>query len=143
MKKNFSIYLFLTILITSFITGCSNDENNEDLNSSIIGKWQLVSVSPKEIAEDYDECEFEGYIEFESSGTYSDHRPCGVSDIGGGKWELDGNNLEIISDVLPIPINASVEIGNNTLTIKQNAFYFDDNFEYINCILVETYNRVQ
>lgn len=45
MKKHFSINLFLTILITSFITGCSNDENNKDLNSSIIGKWQLVSVS--------------------------------------------------------------------------------------------------
>ena len=142
MKKHFSINLFLTILITSFITGCSNDENNKDLNSSIIGKWQLVSVSPKEIAGDYDECEFEGYIEFDSNGTYSDHRPCDVNEIGGGKWELDGNNVEIISDILPIPFKFAIELSDNTLILSQNSTYYNEDWELVPCVLKQTYQRI-
>ncbi len=142
MKKHFSINLFLTILITSFITGCSNDENNKDLNSSIIGKWQLVSVSPKEIAGDYDECEFEGYIEFESNGTYSDHRPCDVNEIGGGKWELEGNNVEIISDILPIPFKFAIELSDNTLILSQNSTYYNEDWELVPCVLKQTYQRM-
>ena len=142
MKEHFSINLFLTILITSFITGCSNDENNKDLNSSIIGKWQLVSVSPKEIAGDYDECEFEGYIEFESNGTYSDHRPCDVNEIGGGKWELDGNNVEIISDILPIPFKFAIELSDNTLILSQNSTYYNEDWELVPCVLKQTYQRI-
>ena len=142
MKEHFSINLFLTILITSFITGCSNDENNKDLNSSIIGKWQLVSVSPKEIAKDYDECEFEGYIVFESNGTYSDHRPCDVNEIGGGKWELDGNNVEIISDILPIPFKFAIELSDNTLILSQNSTYYNEDWELVPCVLKQTYQRI-
>ena len=145
MKKYFSICLFFSLIFASLsLTGCGDDDNNQDvIESSIIGKWHLVSVMPQEMAVDYDECEFQGYVEFESDGTYSDHRPCGVSDIGGGKWKLSGNNLEITSDILPIPIKASVEINDNTLVITQNAFYFNNEWEQVDCILRETYKRVQ
>ncbi len=135
------IFLFLSLFIG--LTSCSKDEGDAGLDDSIIGKWQLLSVSPNEMAVDYDECEFQGYVEFESDGTYSDHRPCGVSDIGGGKWKLSGNNLEITSDILPIPFKASIEISDNTLIITQKAFYFNDEWEQVDCILQETYKRVQ
>lgn len=144
MKKYFSICLFFSLIFASLsLTGCGDDDNNQDvIESSIIGKWQLVSVMPQEMAVDYDECQFQGYIEFESDGTYSDHQTCGVNDIGGGKWSLNGNNLEITSDILPMPVNASVEISDNTLIISQKAFYFNEEGELVDCVLKETYKRL-
>lgn len=121
---------------------CGNDDE-VSTDSSIVGKWQLVSVSPQSMLEDYDECEFEGYVEFASNGKYSDHRPCGVSDIGGGKWKLSGNTLTIISDILPTPIETTIEISDNNLVIIQDAFDFDDDFNVIPVVLKETYQRVE
>lgn len=144
MKKYFSICLLFSLIIVSLsLTGCGDDDNNQDvIESSIIGKWQLVSVSPLEMAVEYDECEYQGYIEFESDGTYSDHRPCDVNEIGGGKWELDGNNVEIISDILPIPIVFGVELTDNTLILSQNSAYYDEDWELVPCVLKATYQRI-
>lgn len=144
MKKYFNIYLFFAFIIVSLsLSGCGDDESNQDvIESSIIGKWRLISVSPYEMAIDYDECEFQGYIEFESDGTYSDHRPCEVNDIGGGKWELDGNNVEIISDILPIPFKFAIELSDNTLILSQNSAYYNEDWELVPCVLKQTYQRI-
>ena len=144
MKKYLNLYFILACFISSFsLLSCGDDdEGNNTGDSSIVGKWQLTSVSPTEMAEDYEKCEFEGYVEFESNGTYSDHRPCGVSDIGGGKWKLSGIALTITSDILPIPLKATIELKDNTLIISQEAEYLNGNWELVPCVLKETYKRV-
>lgn len=135
-------YLLIAIFSVICIASCSENEKDDEINSSIVGKWQLTSVSPKEMAEDYDKCEYEGYVEFESNGTYSDHRKCGVSDIGGGKWKLSGSALTITSDILPIPFKATIELSNNTLIISQEAEYWNEDWELVPCVLKETYQKV-
>lgn len=140
--KNFLSYLLIVVFSAICTISCSDSDNDGEINSSIVGKWQLTSVSPKEMAEDYDKCEYEGYVEFESNGTYSDHRKCGVSDIGGGKWKLSGSALTITSDILPIPLKATIELNNNTLIISQEAEYWNEDWELVPCILKETYKRV-
>lgn len=144
MKKYISICFLFALLISSLtLSGCGDDDSNQEaIESSIIGKWQLVSVSPHELAEECDECEFQGYIEFESNGTYSDHRPCGVNDIGGGRWELDGNKVQIISDILPVPIEFGVELTDNTLILSQSSAYYNEDWELVPCVLKQTYQRV-
>ena len=141
MQKYLLVFVCCLLPVISLIS-CSKDNDEGELASSIVGKWQLVNVSPKEMAKDYDECEYKGYVEFESNGTYSDHRPCGVSDIGGGKWKLSGNSLTITSDLLPIPMKATIELAGETLVISQEAEYLDENWELVSCILKETYQKV-
>lgn len=141
MKKSLS-YLFIVVFSAICAISCSDSENDNEIKSSIVGKWQLISVSPKEMAEDYDKCEYEGYVEFESNGTYSDHRKCGVSDIGGGQWKLSGTSLTITSDILPIPLKAAIELNNNTLIISQEAEYWNEDWELVPCTLKETYKKV-
>lgn len=129
--------LFASLVIVS----CSDDDASSD-DMSIVGKWQLVSVSPASMADDYEECDYEGYIEFASDGKYYDHRPCGVSEIGGGKWKLSGKTLTIISDILPIPIEATIELTDDKLVIIQDAFDIDDDYNPVEVELRETYRRV-
>lgn len=141
MRKSL-LYLFVAIFAACTFVSCSSDDDDSN-GSQIVGKWQLVSVLPQSMAEDYDDCEFEGYVEFEVSGRYSDHRPCGVNDIGGGKWDLSGNTLTITSDIFPTPMEATVEISNSTLVIIQDAYDFDDDYNVAPVVLKETYKRVE
>lgn len=140
MRRNL-LYLFITILSAYYLSACSS-ENDEASNSTIIGKWQLISVSPSNMATDYDDCEFEGYISFDEDGKYYDHRPCGVNDIGGGRWKLSNNELTIISDIFPVPLEATIELSEDRLVIIQEAIDFDDDYNVISVKLRETYKRV-
>ncbi|CCX62319.1 unknown [Bacteroides sp. CAG:598] len=138
--KKFFLEFWMLMFASLVIVSCSDDDASDDM--SIVGKWQLVSVSPASMADDYDECEFEGYIEFASDGRYYDHRPCGVSEIGGGKWKLSNSTLTIISDILPVPMEAKIEIAGDRLVIIQNTFDIDDDYNPVEIELRETYKRV-
>lgn len=140
MKKTF-LGLWMMLFASLVIVSCSDDDVSSDA-MSIIGKWQLVSVSPASMADDYEECDYEGYIEFASDGKYYDHRPCGVSEIGGGKWKLSGKTLTIISDIFPIPVEATIELTDDRLVIIQDAFDIDDDYNPVEVELRETYRRV-
>ena len=140
MKKTF-LGLWMMLFASLVIVSCSDDDVSSDA-MSIIGKWQLVSVSPASMADDYEECDYEGYIEFASDGKYYDHRPCGVSEIGVGKWKLSGKTLTIISDIFPIPVEATIELTDDRLVIIQDAFDIDDDYNPVEVELRETYRRV-
>lgn len=141
MKRNL-FYVLIAFLATCTFFACSGDDDNFSDGSQLVGKWQLVSVSPANMAEDYDDCEFKGYIEFTADGKYSDHRPCGVSDIGGGKWKLSGNTLTITSDILPVPLETTIELADDVLIIIQDAYDFDEDYNVVPVELKETYKRV-
>lgn len=52
MKKTF-LGFWMLLFASLVIVSCSDDDASDDM--SIVGKWQLVSVSPASMADDYDE----------------------------------------------------------------------------------------
>lgn len=65
-----------------------------------------------------------------------------MSEIGGGKWKLSNSTLTIISDILPVPMEAKIEIAGDRLVIIQNTFDIDDDYNPVEVELRETYKRV-
>lgn len=65
-----------------------------------------------------------------------------MSEIGGGKWKLSNSTLTIISDILPVPMEATIEIGGDRLVIIQSTIDIDDDYNPVEVELRETYKRV-
>lgn len=110
-----SFFMFFVVLLTACVyVSCSKDDETPD-DSSITGKWQLVSVTHKE---DYEPCQFEGYTEFKKGGAWVWETGC---DSGTGSWSQDGSNLTMTADAFPIPVKVKITtIDKSTLTIEQS-----------------------
>lgn len=146
MKKYLFRILFALFAITSVaMVGCSKDDEEGTTDSSIVGKWQLTSVSPKEMEADYDKSQFTDILEFKADGTYATYDKNGNS-LGSafaGKWSINGKILRISSNI-GIDVDATIEtLNETTLVLSQDAFYFDDDYNMVDCTLRETYKRVK
>lgn len=108
MKTKIFIVAAIIILIT--LASCSKD-SPEDL---IVGKWRLSEVSG--VGQDeYEDCDFTGYIEFKSDGKFTSIDDC-TDEIETGLYSVDDNRLTVISDELPIPFVIEILVLNdNTL----------------------------
>ena len=127
MKKSFFL-LFAVLLTACVYVSCTKDDEASD-GSSIIGKWQLMSVTHKE---DYEPCQFKGYTEFKKGGAWVWETGC---DSGTGTWSKDGNSLTMTADALPIPIKVKIiTLDETTLVIDQSLGSFKNQ---------ETYKRIK
>ena len=146
MQKFLFRILFAVLAISSVATvGCSKDDEEGTTDSSIVGKWQLTSVSPKEMEADYDKSQFTDILEFKADGTYATYDKNGNS-LGSafaGKWSINGKTLRISSNV-GLGVDATIEtVNETTLVLLQDEFYLDDDYNMVDCTLRKTYKRVQ
>ncbi len=89
--------LILSLLLFTLFS-CSSDDDTENSNDPILGKWFLFSVNNTEVSD----CEKKSSIEFKSNGlTISDtHQVAGTNgtdclniSIIENRWENKGDNL--------------------------------------------------
>lgn len=118
MKKNYLKFLtLLTILYLGFsFNSCSgdNDDEKDDFKSLIVGKWQMYEATP---SNDFEPCDFNGYIYFNQGGTYSEFDYCTNSTLN-GTWSIDGRNITAVLSSFPIPFDfkiISIDASNMTL----------------------------
>lgn len=103
MKK--SIYLFLSALLITF-TSCSKDEVDESSTPvAMVGKWKVDKVSNPD---DYEPCDYMGWIEIKAEGKYSEYDKCDNSTVS-GSWVKTADNLTITSDEFPIPVTLKIK----------------------------------
>jgi hypothetical protein len=101
------IILLVTFGLFLTLTSCSKD-SPKDL---IIGKWRLSEVSgPGE--EDYEDCDFTGYIQFKSDGKFMSIDDC-TEETETGLYSVEDNRLTVIADELPIPFVLEILVLND------------------------------
>lgn len=128
--KKLSILLFFLITIGLTFTSCSNDNNNNASNASIVGKWEFSQhgIGPvgKEILTDrvnITECG-KDYMEFLSNETYKvvlfrkDNGQCNTSEDN-GKYTKTGSTLSLKKGNIENlePANSEIIVLNET-TLK-------------------------
>lgn len=89
MQKIFNVW-YLTILMVVCVgfSSCSKEDYGD-----IVGRWQLEAVTP---VSELEPCEFDGWIEFNNDGTWSEFNACD-DEIVHGTWQRDGKELTITS----------------------------------------------
>lgn len=110
--KKIKIVLFIVLAMGTLLSSCSSDDNNENVQGNIIGKWIFTKkgfiVNGQENLEDYpyvEECGEAGrpYMEFYTNGTFKDvvfYHLLGEckETIETGTWEKNGNTLTTVFD---------------------------------------------
>ncbi len=117
--------LILSLLIFTLFSCSSNDEN-ENNEDPILGKWFLFSINSVEVSD----CEKKSSIEFNSNGlTISDtHQVAGTNgtdclniSIIENRWENKGNNLYSFNNIESV-IDFSSD-GNSFTITSGNVIY--------------------
>ena len=103
MKK--IIYLFISVLLITIASCSKDDENESTLTASVIGKWQVEKYSN---SEDYDQCDYKGWVDLKDGGIYSEYDECDKSTTN-GTWVKNGDNLTVISSELQIPFTFKIK----------------------------------
>ncbi len=120
--------LILSLLLFTLFS-CSNDDDTENSNDPILGKWFLFSVNNTEVSD----CEKKSSIEFKSNGVFisdtfqvagTNGTDCLNINIIENRWENKGdnlysyNNLESVIDFSSDGTSFTVTSGN--LVYKKN-----------------------
>lgn len=137
MKK---LNLLLTLLLSTIIFSCGNDDSNDNMETSeIVGTWKLLSRSffNQTITENLTDCEKQSYIQFKGDNTYYEQtyvtledgetNPCLDDGVFEGPYNINGNSISTTFYYTPeehgVPENETVtlsgafSIENNILTI--------------------------
>ncbi|MGZ5245959.1 MAG: lipocalin family protein [Flavitalea sp.] len=110
MKKSLAILSIVFSML--FLFSCSKDK---DEPASLVGKWQLQSATPND---DYDACDFQGYLEFKANNTVEAYDECDGETIT-GTYTRSGNTLTITETGFPLAINVTiVSLTNTTLQLQ-------------------------
>lgn len=104
MKKNYfkflNVLVILCIGLSSISCSGDDDDEKEGFESQIVGKWKMYEATP---SEDFEPCDFNGYIYFNEDGTYSEFDYCTNSTLN-GTWRIDGRNITAVLSSFPIPV---------------------------------------
>lgn len=115
MKKTYFKFLnALVILCVSLsLASCSDDDDNESGNKSlIVGKWKITSST-----EGVDEDEKSWIFSINADGTYSNGDGDETDDRG--TWNLDGNTFNYKSSIWGLSFSAEIlELNKTTFTAK-------------------------
>ena len=108
--------LYSVVLLVALSVGFSSCDNDDEIDNRLVGRWQLVETTD-EFAES---CDFRGWLEFRSDGTYTDFDACENQTIS-GTWSVDGNRLRMVfyQYIIPIPITLTiVSISDSELALR-------------------------
>lgn len=89
MKKY--LFLLLTLVVTSLaFVSCSDDEDDNQYNSAIVGTWKITEVKTSQSGSYMDWPFKTTYASFKSDGTYYGS---GYFGTGSGTWSVKGNTV--------------------------------------------------
>lgn len=113
MKKNFFLSVLLILCIGFVLPSCSDDDDKETDNKSlIVGKWKIASSS-----EGIDEDEKNWIFNIKSDGTYSNGD--GDESDDRGTWNMNGNTFNYKSSIWGLSFSAEIiELNETTFTAK-------------------------
>jgi len=123
MKKVINFWsLAVIIALCVGFASCDKDDNkgkgdDTTINESdIVGKWQMFEVVPDD--DDYDDCDFEGWIDIRADKTFTEYDAC-EDDTSIGTWKIDGSTMTVIHNAFPIPIAFRVvSVSANELVLE-------------------------
>ena len=125
MKKYLFFLLALVVTSLAFVS-CSDDDDDNQYNSAIVGTWKITEVKTSQSGSYMDWPFKTTYASFKSDGTYYGS---GYFGTGSGTWSIKGNTVntyvggklytsyEIIS-VTSITSELKMSMGNDAVWIK-------------------------
>ncbi len=139
MKKRLLFSLMALFMLSLTFTSCSDDDDDVDYSSAIIGKWQLIKVTytTKGESEDEDWSSDNCYLEYKSDGTCIAYEG---EDEKKGKWSLSGN--KITATVSEETFTYTISISGNTLTQTQE-YEYEGEYEDITMECIQTFTKIQ
>ena len=125
MKKVF--YILSIILFNISLTSCSSDDDNdEDSNDSIIGKWKAAYFTDPE---NYDICDYNGWIHIQTGGKYTEYDDC-VGETFNGKWTATDNTITVTADIFPMPVTFKIISVNETTMVLEITWITSEQITY-------------
>ena len=126
MKKY--LFLLLTLVGTSFaFVSCSDDDDDNQYNSAIIGTWKVTEVKTSQSGS-YIAWPFKTtYASFKSDGTYYGS---GYFGTGSGTWSIKGNT---VNTYIGGELYASYEIISVTSTTSELKMSMGGEAIWIKC----------
>ena len=126
MKKHLFLLLTLVVATVAFVS-CSNDDDDNQYNSDIVGTWKITEVKTSQSGS-YIAWPFKTtYASFKSDGTYYGS---GYFGNGSGTWSIKGNTL---NTYVGGELYASYEIITVTSTTSELKMSMDGESIWIKC----------
>ena len=126
MKKQ--LFLLLTLVVATFaFVSCSNDADDNQYNSDLVGTWKITEVKTSQSGS-YIAWPFKTtYASFKSDGTYYGS---GYFGNGSGTWSIKGNT---VNTYVGGELYASYEIISVTSTTSELKMSMDGESIWIKC----------
>ena len=126
MKKHLFLLLTLVVATVAFVS-CSNDDDDNQYNSDIVGTWKITEVKMSQSGS-YIAWPFKTtYATFKSDGTYYGS---GYFGNGSGTWSIKGNT---VNTYVGGELYASYEIISVTSTTSELKMSMDGESIWIKC----------
>ena len=126
MKKHLFLLLTLVVATVAFVS-CSNDDDDNQYNSDIVGTWKITEVKTSQSGS-YIDWPFKAtYASFKSDGTYYGS---GYFGNGSGTWSIKGNT---VNTYVGGELYASYEIITVTSTTAELKMSMDGESIWIKC----------
>ena len=118
----------LTLVVATFaFVSCSNDDDDNQYNSDIVGTWKITEVKTSQSGS-YIDWPFKAtYASFKSDGTYYGS---GYFGNGSGTWSIKGNT---VNTYVGGELYASYEIISVTSTTSELKMSMDGESIWIKC----------
>ena len=126
MKKHLFLLLTLVVATVAFVS-CSNDDDDNQYNSDIVGTWKITEVKTSQSGSYIDWPFKTTYATFKSDGTYYGS---GYFGNGSGTWSIKGNTL---NTYVGGELYASYEIITVTSTTSELKMSMDGESIWIKC----------
>ena len=126
MKKQ--LFLLLTLVVATFaFVSCSNDDDDNQYNSDLVGTWKITEVKTSQSGS-YIAWPFKTtYASFKSDGTYYGSGNFGT---GSGTWSIKGNT---VNTYVGGELYASYEIISVTSTTSELKMSMGSDAIWIKC----------
>ena len=126
MKKQ--LFLLLTLVVATFaFVSCSNDDDDNQYNSDLVGTWKITEVKTSQSG---------SYIAWPFKTTYASFQPAGPHygsayfGNGSGTWSIKGNT---VNTYVGGELYASYEIISVTSTTSELKMSMDGESIWIKC----------
>ena len=126
MKKHLFLLLTLVVATVAFVS-CSNDDDDNQYNSDLVGTWKITEVKTSQSGSYIDWPFKTTYATFKSDGTYYGS---GYFGNGSGTWSIKGNTL---NTYVGGELYASYEIITVTSTTAELKMSMDGESIWIKC----------
>lgn len=126
MKKHLFLLLTLVVATVAFVS-CSNDDDDNQYNSDIVGTWKITEVKTSQSGSYIDWPFKTTYATFKSDGTYYGS---GYFGNGSGTWSIKGNT---VNTYVGGELYASYEIISVTSTTSELKMSMDGESIWIKC----------